>query len=165
MNAVLSPESQIDDGDLLYLHADHVKVIRIRLLMQALGIFGGVVALTLIFNPPGGLAAIFFGFLLPAIYVIIFPRSRYQRSRYSIGTDRLRIVGGFLFMRDTIVPFSRVQHIDVEQGPVQRRYGLATLQVHTAGDHNSTIYVPGLLYETALEMRDAIRANIQAGAR
>jgi membrane protein YdbS with pleckstrin-like domain len=81
-----------------------------------------------------------------------------------MGGDRLRIVRGFMFHSDTIVPFGRIQHIDVEQGPVQRPFGIATLQVHTAGNHNSTVSLPGLAHADALAMREAIRAHIKRDA-
>lgn len=114
-----------------------------------------------------GLAA--FGvFLVPAlligaILVFVLPGRRFRRWGYRLDDDRLRIVRGFMFHSDTLVPLGRVQHIDVEQGLQERRYGLATLTVHTAGTHNSSVRLPGLRHEDALAMRDAIRAHI-AGA-
>jgi membrane protein YdbS with pleckstrin-like domain len=70
-----------------------------------------------------------------------------------------------LFHSDTIIPFGRIQHIDVDQGPVQRRYDLATLSVHTAGSHNDTVSLPGLLHADALALRETIRAHIRSGQR
>ena len=109
--------------------------------------------------PPGA-------FLLPALALYIFlvlvvPARKYRRWGYAMGTDRLRIVRGYMFFRDTVVPFGRIQHIDVEQGPLDRRYDLAKLTVHTAGNHNSTVSLPGLLHPDALAMRETIRAAIR----
>lgn len=109
--------------------------------------------------PPGS-------FFLPALALYIFlvlvvPARKYRRWYYAMGTDRLRIVRGYMFFRDTVVPFGRIQHIDVEQGPLDRRYGLAKLTVHTAGNHNSTVSLPGLLHVDALAMRETIRAAIR----
>jgi uncharacterized protein len=102
--------------------------------------------------------------LLALYYVWVVPARKYARWGYHISADRLRIVRGYLFYSDTIVPFGRIQHIDVEQGPLQRPYGLATLQVHTAGNHNSTVSLPGLAHGDALTMREAIRAHIKQAA-
>lgn len=100
--------------------------------------------------------------ILVAIYlVLILPARRYRHWGYNLGDDRLQVVHGYLFYSDTIVPFSRVQHIDVHQGPIQRRYDLATLTVHTAGTHNSTVSLPGLSHADALAMREKIRAHIR----
>ena len=49
------------------------------------------------------------------------------------GEDEIEIRRGRLVRVRTIVPFGRVQHIDVAQGPIQRPFGLGTLILHTAG--------------------------------
>lgn len=105
-------------------------------------------------------------FLVPLLLIAFFvafqlPARQYRHWGYDMGTDRLRIVRGYMFYRDTVVPFGRIQHIDVDQGPIDRRYGLATLTVHTAGNHNSKVALPGLRHADALHMREAIRAAIR----
>ena len=58
----------------------------------------------------------------------------------------------------TVVPFVRVQHIDVTRGPFDKMFGTASLVVHTAGTHNSIVTLPGLSPERAAEIREAIRS-------
>jgi uncharacterized protein len=63
------------------------------------------------------------------------------------------------------VPRERVQHTDVERGPLGRRFGLATLVVHTAGHQDSEIRLEGLEHGTALAVRDRLLASgSEAGA-
>jgi uncharacterized protein len=100
--------------------------------------------------------------ILYAFMAFVVPARKYRHWGYDMGSDRLRIVRGYMFYRDTVVPFGRIQHIDVDQGPIDRRYDLATLTVHTAGNHNSTVALPGLLHADALAMRETIRAAIRA---
>ncbi|NQZ46049.1 MAG: PH domain-containing protein, partial [Erythrobacter sp.] len=69
-------------------------------------------------------------FLLAAFVAIRVPLSRYNARGYQISRDRLRVVRGVMFRSDTIVPFGRVQHIDVDQGPVERALGIATLEAN-----------------------------------
>ena len=109
-------------------------------------------------------------FIIPAAFlaawiVLALPSRRYARWHYALGADRLRIVRGYLFYSDTVVPLGRIQHIDVHQGPIMRRYGLATLTVHTAGNHNDSVSLPGLRHEEAVEMREAIREHIKEAQR
>jgi hypothetical protein len=99
--------------------------------------------------------------LVLAIVAVMLPSRRYARIGYALGADELRVARGFLFRVDTIVPFVRVQHIDVGQGPVERRYGLSHLVVHTSGTHNSMVTLPGLPSAEAAAMRDAIRQHIR----
>jgi hypothetical protein len=113
---------------------------------------------------------IFSGFLPVLVGLIglsgitVAPDRIYRRLGYAIDGRLLRTVRGWLFHTDTVVPFVRVQHIDVTRGPFDKMFGTATLVVHTAGTHNSIVTLPGLLPERAAEIRDAIRSEIRADA-
>ncbi len=100
--------------------------------------------------------------LIFLLMIFLLPRRRYNRWGYDMGDGQIQIVRGYLFYTDTIVPFNRVQHIDVAQGPLMRLFGLSTLVLHTAGTHNSTVILPGLKRTIAEEMRNTIRAHIKA---
>lgn len=103
--------------------------------------------------------------LIPAITaVVVAPQRTYRRLGYAIDDRLLRVVRGWLFHADTIVPFVRVQHIDVTRGPIDKIFGIASLVVHTAGTHNSVVILPGLSPDNAAAIRDAIRADIRADA-
>ena len=96
--------------------------------------------------------------------ILVAPDRIYRRLGYAIDGRLLRTVRGWLLHTDTIVPFVRVQHIDVTRGPVDKIFGTATLIVHTAGTHNSIVTLPGLSPERAAEIREAIRSEIRADA-
>ena len=96
--------------------------------------------------------------------ITVAPDRIYRRIGYAIDHRLLRTVRGWLFHTDTVVPFVRVQHIDVTRGPFDKMFGTATLVVHTAGTHNSIVTLPGLLPERAAQIRDAIRSSIRADA-
>jgi membrane protein YdbS with pleckstrin-like domain len=150
-----------DDGDALTpLHPNYVKVVRLATLVAALPF----VVVALIFEFAGELPH--GSFLAPVLLVALWlifrvPLRRYQARGYQLGADRLRVVRGLLFRRDTVVPFGRVQHIDVHQGPIERGFGLATLVLHTAGTHNSSVTLPGLAHADAAAMREQIRAHVK----
>ena len=148
------------DSALTPLNPAHVSVSRIAtgfgLLPFLIG--AGVLEVAQLL-PPGSF--IVPALLLYAYIAFVIPARRYRYWGYDMGTDRLRIVRGYMYHRDVVVPFGRIQHIDVDQGPIQRRYDLATLTVHTAGNQNSTVSLPGLLHADALAMRETIRAAIR----
>lgn len=142
------------------LHPNHVKLLRIIALLAAVPF----VIASLVLEVSRVLPAGFFAVpvvLVAAFLVIRVPLRRYHARGYDMGDDRLRVVRGILFHSDTVVPFGRIQHIDVNQGPLQRFYGLATLTVHTAGTHNASVHLPGLGHEDAAAMRETIRAHIR----
>ena len=99
--------------------------------------------------------------LLAAAQVIVLPGRIYRRWGYDMGDEQLRVLRGFLWRTDTIVPFNRIQHIDVAQGPLQRLFDLSTLIVHTAGTHNSIVSLPGLATADAEAMRETIKGHIR----
>lgn len=149
-----------DDGELTPLHPNHVKALRAGALLTAIPF----VTAALVLEVAGVLfpgAAIVPVVLLFGWLVLLMPIRRYHARGYAMGADRLRVVKGILFRSDAVVPFGRVQHLDVEQGPIERWYGLATLTLHTAGTHNASVSLPGLEHQAALDMREAIRAHVR----
>ncbi|GAA0731835.1 PH domain-containing protein [Sphingomonas japonica] len=94
--------------------------------------------------------------------VLVVPQRRYLRLRYRLTNQILQSVQGWLFQTDTLVPLVRVQHLDVTRGPLDKMFGTASLVVHTAGTHNSTVTVNGLAPERAAEIREIIRENVRS---
>lgn len=103
------------------------------------------------------------GIAVPVLLIASFllPRRRYRAWGYSQSEDELIVKHGNLLRQVTIVPFGRVQHIDIAQGPLQRALGLATLVLNTAGTRGAAVKLPGLLPSQAEEMRDHIRGKIR----
>jgi membrane protein YdbS with pleckstrin-like domain len=151
-------------GELTPLHPNHVKVLRLQALIVALPFVVAALALEIVGVLPTG-SVIVPILALAAWLVVRVPLRRHYARGFRITGDRLRVVRGILFRSDTVVPFSRVQHIDVTRGPIERYFGLATLVLHTAGTHNSSIRLPGLGAEEALAMREAIRETIARAAQ
>lgn len=160
MNEPVPAAFTFDDAALTAIDPRHIAVTRIAYAALGLILIIGAGLLEFAISPLPGL------FILPAMAVALYtvfimPARKYRRWGYQMGGDGLRIVSGYLFHCDTLVPFGRIQHIDVDQGPVQRPYGLATLTIYTAGNHNSAVALPGLAHADALAMREAIRAHIK----
>lgn len=147
-------------ADLTALDPAYVKVLRIQLVLLLLPVLIGALLIESAGLPVPG--TLFVPVALIAAYLALsLPKRRYRSRGYDLSADRLRVVKGVLFHVDTTVPFGRVQHLDVEQGPLERLYGLATLKLHTAGTHNASVSLQGLAHEGALGMREAIRAHVR----
>ena len=99
--------------------------------------------------------------LLALVSIVVAPQRIYRRLGYALHANLLQVVRGWLVHVDTLVPFVRVQHIDVTRGPLDKAFGTATLVVHTAGTHNSIVTLPGLAPERASSIRDEIRRHIR----
>ncbi len=83
-----------------------------------------------------------------------WPVIYYRYASYVVDTAGIEIRHGVVWRTVTNVPRSRVQHTDVSQGPLERRFGVSTLVIHTAGTDDSIVTQHGLAHDTALAIRD-----------
>lgn len=82
-----------------------------------------------------------------------WPPIAYRFTSYLVDDAGLEIARGVYWRTITNVPRSRIQHSDVSQGPLERRHGLGTLVVYTAGTQHSEVKLPGLEFATAQRIR------------
>ncbi|MCT2590027.1 PH domain-containing protein [Streptomyces sp. N2-109] len=75
--------------------------------------------------------------------------------RYAERADDLLIAHGVQWRKTTVVPYGRMQLVEVTSGPLERRYGLARLQLHTAAATTDAT-VPGLTPAEAERLRDRL---------
>ncbi|MEU5898841.1 MULTISPECIES: PH domain-containing protein [Streptomyces] len=75
--------------------------------------------------------------------------------RYAERADDLLISRGVLWREETVVPYGRMQLVEVTSGPLERRFGLASVQLHTAAAATDA-RIPGLLPEEAERLRDRL---------
>ena len=149
-----------DTADLTQLDPRYKTMMRLLAGITAVFLLAGASAAELAI--PGWTGIVWAPALLVVLYLVVWlPMRRFAARGYSLAEERLRVVRGVLFRSDTVVPFGRVQHIDVDQGPLERAFHLATLTVHTAGSHNASVSLPGLAHEDAIAMREKIRAAIR----
>jgi uncharacterized protein len=82
-------------------------------------------------------------------------RRRVRAWRYAEREDDLLVQRGLLFSRLSVVPYGRMQFIDVTAGPFERSFGLATVRMHTAAAA-SDARIPGLSGVEAARLRDRL---------
>lgn len=83
-------------------------------------------------------------------------RARWRRTRWRLDERGLSVRRGIVWHTEVLVPRTRVQHLDLERGPIERRFGLATLVVHTAGTRMHALRQHGFLDADAVALRDAL---------
>ena len=85
---------------------------------------------------------------------------RHQRTRWKLDDDGFALQRGRWWQTESRVPASRVQHLDLKRGPLQRWLGLATLVIHTAGTRMQAVSVAGLRLEDAEHLRDHLARQL-----
>ncbi len=87
--------------------------------------------------------------------VWLLPSLKWRRWRYEVTEQDVELQHGILLITKTLVPMVRVQHVDSEQGPLLRKFRLATISISTA----ATVHkIPALDEQEAEELRQSISA-------
>jgi len=116
----------------------------------ALLIGGGVMVASI-----GAGLAVLVGILALSVASLWFLRRRFRAWRYLERAEDLVVVRGVMLRRLSVVPYGRMQYVDVTAGPVERLFGLATVKLHTAAAA-SDARVPGLEPAEAARLRDQL---------
>lgn len=82
---------------------------------------------------------------------------------YTERADDLLVRRGVAFRKLVVVPYGRMQFVDVSAGPLQRAFGLATVQLHTAAAATDA-RIPGLPPAEAARLRDRLAARGESHA-
>lgn len=83
-----------------------------------------------------------------------WPVLHHRHASYAVHPDGIEIRKGVIWRQAISVARSRVQHTDVSQGPLERKYGLGTLGIYTAGTDHAKVSLDGLEHGAALRIRD-----------
>lgn len=91
---------------------------------------------------------------------VLIPR-QVRAWGYAERDDDLLVRRGVLLRSMVVVPYGRMQYVDVQAGPVDRRFGLATVQLHTASAGTDAV-IPGLAPAEAARLRDRLASAGEA---
>ena len=107
-----------------------------------------------------GVAVAGYAIAIPGVLVIgalfaWFQKRRFDAWGYAEREDDLLVKRGVMFSRLSVIPYGRMQYIDVSAGPLERSFGLATVKMHTAAAA-SDARIPGLERSEAERLRDRL---------
>jgi membrane protein YdbS with pleckstrin-like domain len=80
---------------------------------------------------------------------------------YAERPQELLFRSGRVLRTMTVVPYGRLQFVDIEAGPLARSFGLASVQLHTASAHTNA-RIPGLAAAEAARLRDRLTERGEA---
>ncbi|MDX1570149.1 MAG: PH domain-containing protein [Xanthomonadales bacterium] len=104
-------------------------------------------------------------FLLPllplglGLILLFLSVKRARLAGYALREHDIVFRKGLFFRKTVVLPFNRVQHAEVSVGPLQRRFGLASLKLFTAGGSSVDLQIDGFTREQAEKLRDHITAH------
>jgi membrane protein YdbS with pleckstrin-like domain len=133
-----------------------IRARRISLLLGYLLVIAAVVTLWLLPGVPRWVAVVV---TLAAVVVFAWAwwliGRRVRSWGYALRPEDLLVGSGILFRRLVIVPYGRMQLVDVVAGPIDRWCGVATVQLHTAAATTDAA-IPGLVPDVAADLRDRL---------
>jgi len=165
--SVIEPDTSAEPGDAgiqwqrpspLLLRARRIQA---GLVTLPVALAGGLIAGTA-GSPALGLG-VGLGLVLAGLLGERFLARRVAAWGYAERRDDLMVRRGVLIRRQSVIPYGRMQFIDVTAGPVERSLGLATLRMHTAAAA-SDARIPGLDRAQAAKLRDQLAALGEAQA-
>jgi membrane protein YdbS with pleckstrin-like domain len=99
-----------------------------------------------------------------ALLIIIFYYYVQERSfpfiAYAVREHDVMFRSGWLVRSIKVCPYNRVQNCSIKSGPLERRWGLASLVLYTAGSEGADMRIPGLLQQEAEDLRQFILSSI-----
>lgn len=147
------------------------KYLKVRLVGWAAGslVFLAIFSVPLILLLTGVLPRFpsLLAWLLPAVVVIfaawrglLLPR-QVRAIGYAERNEDLLVRHGIFFQRTMVVPYGRMQYVDVAVGPIERALGLCTLKLHTASPGTNAV-IPGLPSSEGARLREQLSARGEA---
>ena len=137
-----------------------LRRVQVAVVAVAAAVAAGVGGSTAGPAPALGAAA---GALAAGVAAEWFVRRRVHAWAYAEREDDLLVRRGVMFSRLSVVPYGRMQFIDVTAGPFERSFGLATVRMHTAAAA-SDARIPGLERAEAARLRDRLAGLGEAQA-
>ncbi|WP_016990995.1 PH domain-containing protein [Flavobacterium sp. ACAM 123] len=105
-----------------------------------------------------GISAAYFVFLF---LVLLLSRISFKKKGFAFRTHDVLFRHGIVATNTIVIPYNRVQHVALHEGLVSRYFGLAKIEVFTAGGSSSDIEIPGIKKEQAENIKQLLMGKIQ----
>ena len=146
------------------LHPKYLRVVLINLaVVIAILILAPI--LVSIFNPEAfsGREWLILGIAIPVLcaLIILFSILGYQKKGFAFREHDVLYKHGVIATNTIVIPYNRVQHVALHEGLVSRFFGLAKIEIFTAGGSSSDIEIPGIEKEQAESIKQLLMGKIQ----
>lgn len=153
---------KFEEVEFSFLHTDYWKVILISLAVFFL-IAGIALGLALYFNEE---LAVFstelgIGYVVLVFIVLFFSRLGFKKKGFAFRNHDVLFRHGIIATNTLVIPYNRVQHVALHEGLLSRFFGLAKIEIFTAGGSSSDIGIPGISKEQAENIKQLLMGKIQ----
>lgn len=100
------------------------------------------------------------GYIAFSTLLILLYQTAIRRRGFAIREKDILYRSGIIAISTTIIPFSRVQHIALDEGLFSRMYQLGQLRIFTAGGSSGSLHIPGIEIEQARQIKELLMKQI-----
>lgn len=104
-------------------------------------------------------------FAVLSLLTFLVPRLMWESQGYQLREQDVHFKHGIIWRAVTSLPYIRIQHVELESGPLERMFKLATLKFFTAGGGSADMKIPGLPFGTASKIRTFVLEKAGVDAR
>jgi membrane protein YdbS with pleckstrin-like domain len=137
----------------------NVALINISIFLLFLGL-GLVTLLVLNNNAKQYLYIILSAYIGFSALLIFLYKLDVNRRGFALREKDIIYRSGIIAISTTIIPFSRIQHIALDEGIFSRMYGLGELKIFTAGGSSGSLHIPGIEIEQAKSIKELLMKQI-----
>lgn len=101
------------------------------------------------------------GFVVLIVVTLVFSRIGFKKRGFAFREHDVLFQSGVIATKTIVIPYNRVQHVAVHEGVVSRYFGLAKVEIFTAGGSSSDIEIPGIEKEQAENIKQLLMGKIQ----
>lgn len=137
------------------------RVVLLNIIISLLILAAGLAAFLLVavtFRPY--LYFICGGYLAFSIFLILLYKTALNKRGFAIREKDILYRSGLIAISTTMIPFSRIQHIALDEGLFSRMYQLGQLRIFTAGGSSGSLHIPGIEIEQALQIKALLMKQI-----
>jgi len=135
----------------------YLKVLRILYIFWFVLMFSIVITLEILVELPRmAFYPILSGLIILFTFSILEVEKGFPRRKFGIREKDIIFQNGYFVFKQTILPYKRIQHVEIKQGPLFKAFSLFTLKVYTAGSSSGDLSIAGLNKEDA----DKLKAQI-----
>ena len=160
INTTLLPK--FEEVQFSVMHPDYWKVILtgLTLFFLLIGIGAG---LTVYFNedlfPYISYCSVVYVVLL--LLILFFSRISFKKKGFAFRTHDVLYRHGIIATNTLVIPYNRVQHVALHEGLLSRYFGLAKIEIFTAGGSSSDIHITGITKGQAESIKQLLMGKIQ----
>jgi len=144
------------------LHPNYWKVILINTAITFL-VLATAIGFVFYFNEEIRDFKIYFGigFGILVFLTTFFSRIGFKKRGFAFREHDVLFQNGIIATKTIVIPYNRVQHVALHEGLVSRYFGLAKVEIFTAGGSSSDIEIPGIEKEQAENIKQLLMGKIQ----